>query len=297
MKRYFINGYNGKQIAVTEYAPEGEIKGILQIVHGMVEHAGRYDFIGNYLASQGYLVVMDDHRGHGFTDPDTLGYAEGDMWEDTIKDVAILTETMREKYPDLKLVIFGHSYGSFLTQRYIELYPENIDGVILGGTAKMDGFEVSLGKAVATVGRRFKGEKKPAKLIKKLTFDSYEKKLGGSFISSIPREAERYASDSKCSFICSYNFYYHFFKGLKTIYKKPALDAIDKNKPILIMSGDEDPVGSYGKSVKKLFETYKATGIKDVTLKLFEGVRHEYLNDISRSEASLLILGFLKHVC
>lgn len=297
MKRITLTAHDGKQIAVTEYAPSGYPKGILQIVHGMVEHAGRYDFIGNYLASQGYLVIMDDHRGHGFTDPDTLGFCEGDMWEDTIKDLAALSNYCHEAYPDLNLVIMGHSYGSFLTQRYIELYPENVSGTILGGTARMDGLQVTAGQVVANIGWKFKGKDKPAKLIKKLTFDSYEKKLGGSFISSIPREAERYANDSKCSFVCSYNFYKYFFKGLKSIYKKQSLACLDKDKPILIMSGDTDPVGDYGKSVKRLYETYKKAGVKDVTLRLFEGVRHEFLNDVSREEASLLILGFLNHLC
>lgn len=297
MKRFYLTAYDGKKIAITEYAPEGKPKGILQIVHGMAEHAGRYDFIGNYIASKGYLVIMDDHRAHGFTDPDTLGYCKGDIWEDTLKDIAELTSYCHKAYPDLKVVVMGHSYGSFLTQRYVELYPENVDGTILGGTARMDGAPVFFGKIVADAGKKIKGESKPAKLIKKMTFDAYEKKLKGSFISSIPREAERYTSDSKCAFVCSHNFYSSFFKGLKTVYKKEALACVDKNKPILIMSGKDDPVGDYGRSVTRLYETYLKSGVKDVTLKLFDGVRHEFLNDISREEASRLILGFLRHVC
>lgn len=264
MERYKIKGFDGKEITVTEWKPAGEIKGIVQISHGMVEHSLRYTEFARRLNEEGYLVFADDHRAHGETDKDNLGYSEGSIFENTLKDLYMLTEKYKNEYPDKKLVFFGHSYGSFLTQAYIQRYNLH-DAVIIGGSAKMSRGAALGGRAIADIGGFFKGKKAPAKLLKKLTFDDYNKKFKvGNFVSSIPAEVERYESDPYCSFVCSNNFYKNFMRGLLKLYKKKGLRGINKKTPVLLLAGKDDMVGSMGKAVEKLCKLYKKTGIERV---------------------------------
>ena len=287
-----------KPVSVCLWVPEGEKKGIVQISHGMAEHIMRYSHIAEYLCQNGYVVIGDDHRAHGLTDQHTLGYSDGDIAALTLSDMAAITAWVKKKYPGLKVVLFGHSYGSFLTQWYIQEHGDLIDGAILGGSAKMTGLIPFLGRHMANIGYRHKGGKATAMLMKKVTFDAYEKQLnGGSFISTISEETQKYLNDPLCAFACSYGFYKFFFKIFTIVYKKKNLEKIDKNKPLLIMSGDHDPVGSYGKTTTNLYKMYKNLGIKDLMFKLYTGVRHEYLNDISRKEAFADILAFADKVC
>lgn len=292
MKKIDFTASDGKTIKIAEWKPEGEIKGILQISHGMAEHSGRYEGLSNFLTGKGFMIIADDHRAHGETDRETLGYCKGDIYSDTVRDMAEITAFYKKEY-QVPVVLFGHSYGSFLTQGYIERYGDNIDGVIIGGSAKMDTIEVPFGLLVSTLLYGKEG-RKPANLLANASFGSYNKKFKeGTFISSILEECERYSQDELCGFICSYNFYRYFFKGLKTLYKKENYSKINKELPILLISGENDPVGKMSKSVKALYEFYKSIGIKEVELKLYEGVRHEYLNDTSRQDAYNKIMEYL----
>ena len=287
LRRYEWKTHDGKTLSVAEWKGEGELV-------GMVEHTGRYDAFASALAEQGFLVFADDHRGHGRTDESTLGYAPGDMFEDTLKDLAELSKKYKAEYPQLPLVLFGHSYGSFLTQGYIERYSAYLAGVVIGGSCCMKGNpSVGFGRMMADIGCACKGERAPAKLIAKATFGAYEKKLGGSFISSDPAEVERYRSDPYCSFVCSNHFYRCFFRGLKKIYRKKELEGIDRSLPIFLIAGNCDPVGQMGKGVKRLEAMYKKLGCKSVECLIMDGIRHEYLNDREAVAAREAIFGFI----
>lgn len=296
MKRLTFTAYDGKTISYVEWSVDSP-KAIVLIAHGMCEHILRYSYIAEKLNEQGYLVIGDDHRGHGETDKETFGYSDGNMYKDTLKDMAKLCKIYSEKYPKLNIILFSHSYGSFLAQRFIEKYHFYISGVILGGSASMSGVLPYAGGVVAWLGCTFKGKDKPAKLLNSMTFESYKKQLKkDSFISTIESEAKRYDDDPYCGFICSYNFYRAFFKGLREIYKKKNLQNLNKDLPMLIISGKDDPVGGFGKLTEKLYKTYKEAGVKDVTLKLYDGVLHEFLNDVSREEATSDIISFCDKV-
>lgn len=296
MNRLTFQAFDGKQISYVEW-PVDEPKAVVLIAHGMCEHIMRYEHIAESLNNAGYLAVGDDHRGHGSTDEETFGYSDGDMYHDTLKDMAMLCKIYKEKYPDLKIILFSHSYGSFLSQRFIEEYNEYLDGVILGGSANMKGALPVLGGIVASIGCTFKGKNKPARLLHNMTFETYKKQLGlDSFISTIESEAKRYEDDDRCGFVCSYNFYRCFFKGLREIYKKKNLAKLNKNMPMLIISGANDPVGGYSKLTAKLYYLYKEQGVKDVTLKLYDGVLHEFLNDVSKDESTRDIIEFCDKV-
>ena len=288
---------DGKTIHYKEWAAK-EPKAMLQISHGMAESTARYEKFAEYMAENGYLVFADDHRGHGKTD-NCSGYCDGDMFFNTLSDVAELSEIYKKAYPNLKLILFGHSFGSFLTQAYIENYGDKADGFIVGGSAYMKGVQVTAGKVVAKLNCFFGKKKKPANLIAKLSFGAYNKKYkdGTIFVSSVKEECDEYISHPECNFILSNGFYKSMFCAFKTLYTKKSADKIDLNKPILLISGKDDPVGEYGKSVDKLYEFYaENVGVKSVKKILYDGVRHEYLNDISREKAKNDILDFCNSV-
>lgn len=277
---------NGKSIFYRLWDEVQEPKGIVQIAHGMVEHTLRYDAFAKKCNEAGYIVVADEHRGHGNTDPDTLGYSDGDMFRETVEDMLFLMRMIKKDYPALPCILFGFSYGSFLTQYFIGKYMDETDGVILGGSNKNPAISVWAGKLVSDMGALFKGETAPAKLVKKLTFGMYDGRFKDKcFLSTNKESNERYFNDPFCSYTCSNNFYRCFFAGLKTLYNKKYAAGIVKNKPILIVSGEDDPVGDMGKGTRALYNYYREIGCTDVTLKLYPNSRHEFLNeDLSRAD-------------
>ncbi len=298
MKKLDFSGHDGKKITYREWLTESP-KGLVQIVHGMAESSDRYSAFAEYLASRGFIVFADDHRGHGETDPDRRGYSDGDMWNDTLEDLWRLNSAYREKYPDLPCVVFGHSYGSFLTQRFIELHGDVLDGAVIGGSAYLGGAAVTVGRWVAKLNCLFGGKDKPAKFIKAVTFDAYNKKYkdGTTFISQIPEECDKYADAWDCNFTLSNAFYKSFFSGVPQNYKAKNYSRIPKDLPILLVAGDGDPVGGYGKLVDKLYRFYKIkVGLRFVEKIIYPDVRHEYLNDTVRDEVRGEIAAFAEAV-
>ena len=276
-----FQSFDGKTISVTEWTDVENPKGIVQIIHGMVEYGGRYAHFAEYLNAHGYLVVADDHRGHGNTDPDTLGYCKGDMFADTVRDEGEITAYYKKKYPGLKYFVFGFSYGSFLTQSYIGKYGKEIDGAVIAGSNKKKDFEVYLGSFVAGLNNLFGRSKKPAKFIEKLSFGAYKKKFADKeWLIADAENNARYHADPFCSFTCSYRFYADFFRGLKKLYTKNYAKSLPRNLPLLLAAGSEDPVGDMGRGMQKLYVYYRyRAGLKDVKLTLFSGSRHEFLNE------------------
>ena len=288
-----FKSFDGKEIYVHEWLNVQNPKGVVQIVHGMTEHAARYAPFAAYLNEHGYLVVADDHRGHGKTDPDSLGFCPGDMFADTVKDEAALTDHYKSLYPGLKYFLFGFSYGSFLAQSYIGKYGDKLDGAVIGGSNHKKDFEVYLGSVVA----HLKGAKKPAKLIEKLSFGAYAKKFADrQWLSADADNNGTYAQDPFCGFTCSNRFYRDFFKGLKSLYTKKYIAGLKKDLPVLLVSGKDDPVGNMGKGVKKLHKFYtEKAGMKNVELVLFENSRHEFLNEKTDREKKWgTVLGFFE---
>ena len=292
-----FTSFDGKQIFVREWTDVERPCGVVQIAHGMEEHAGRYDRFARELNALGYAVVADDHRGHGDTDPDTLGYAPGDMFADTVEDMAGIAQRYRAKFAGVPYVLFGFSYGSFLTQAFIERHAGLLDGAIIAGSSKQKGGMVALGAAVAAIGCAFKGASAPAKLIDRLVFGGYDKKFDDrEFLSTDAENNERYYADPFCGFKCSYNFYRSFFRGLKGLYTKESAAGLDRELPLLLIAGAEDAVGG-AEGVGRLYDFYKKQGVKRVEKHLIEGSRHEFLNEREhRDEGVSQIAAFLRGV-
>lgn len=294
-----FTSFDGKVLKVTEWADVKEPIGVVQIAHGMNEYAARYDKFARRLNALGYIVVADDHRGHGQTDADTLGYSDGDMFDSTLKDMAAIAKKYREKYPKLKYVLFGFSYGSFLTQAFLERYARFLDGAIVAGSSRQNGAAVRAGLLLARTGGFFKGKAAPAKFVNNTVFGGYDKKTGGEkfdWLSVDSENNDRYRADPKCVFVCSNNFFIHFFKGLSGLYKKKNAVGLDRSLPLLLISGADDPVGGAA-GVGRLYDFYKKQGVRDVTKYLIADSRHEFLNEsVHFKEAFSVISDFLKKV-
>ena len=216
-----FTSHDGKKIKVYIWDEVKNPKAVVKIAHGMVEHSARYDDFARFLNGKGYIVVMNDHRGHGLTaERDSLGYEEGDMFTNNVLDQLTLLDYCREKY-NLPLFMAGHSYGSFVTQAVIEQHPD-VKGFVLFGSNYIKGISYTACGAVARNMCRHKGGRYPAQTIVNLSFKQYEKKIPGknAWLNRDEAEVKKYNEDEFCRFVCSANFYRTFMAGIKKLYKK-----------------------------------------------------------------------------
>lgn len=307
-KTFTFKASDGEEIFAYNWQPEDEnnnVKGIVQIAHGMAEAAHRYKRFAEKLVKEGYIVYANDHRGHGKTAPslDEIGYIGPDGYNRMVQDMKEFTDLIRDREnKDLPLFLFGHSMGSFLAQRYISHYGDNIQGVILSGTSGDQGFVLNIGISIAKREVAKKGPKARSPRLNNLSFGSYNKKFEPSrtefdWLTRDEKEVDKYMEDPYCGGIFTTSFYYDFFKGLKENFKKSNLENIPKNLPIYIFAGDKDPVGNMGKGVLKLVKCYQRLGIKDLEYKLYKDGRHEMLNEINRDEVMEDVINWLdKHI-
>lgn len=297
MKEFNFTGFGDYPINLAVWDQvEGEIKGVVQILHGMVEHIKRYDEFARFLNAHGYVVLGDDHRAHGVTAQGSLGVVpDGDCFADTVEDAILIGKYARETYK-APLLVFGHSYGSFLTQRYIQKCGE-MKAVVLCGSACMDIPDVKAGLCVAKMQAALFGEKKKANLIRKMSFGPYnnafkEEKKENAWLTRDDVRREAYNADPMCNYTMSIGFYTSFFSALSKLYSPEALSGISKDLPVFIISGDRDPVGGMGKLINRLYEVYKDNGLSHVEVKLYPEARHELLNELCREEVMGDVLTF-----
>lgn len=280
---------------------QGEVKGVLQISHGMTETALRYSYFAEKLNENGYIVYANDHRGHGDTakSKEELGYiADEDGFKWMVEDLSQLTDIIIEENPRKEVILFGHSMGSFLAQRYIEIYGDKIDKLILSGTNGRPDNITKIGEIIAKIEMKLKGRKHTSKLMDKLSFGDFNRNFKPNrtefdWLCGNEEAVDEYIANEKCGFICSSSFYYDLIKGLWTIHRKSELKRINKKLPIYIFAGDKDPVGNSGEGILNLYKLYKDLGIEDVSYKLYENGRHEMLNEKNRDEVIDDVLKFL----
>lgn len=298
-----IKANDGKELYIYCWDKVENPKAMIQIFHGMAEHAGRYKKFAEYLNKQGFIVYASDHRGHGKTAGiiEDLGYIGEDGFNKIVEDKHLIFEKMRQEHPKLPMFLFGHSFGSFISQEYILRYGSGLNGVILSGSAAQKGAQIHAGRVVTSIERFIFGERKHSNLMDTLSFGSFNKRFkkdGHKFawLSSDLNEVKKYEEDDFCGTVFSTGFFYYLMKGFRKLYKEERLASIPKELPIYIISGENDPVGGYGKLIKELFKIYKKTGIRDVQMKLYPGFRHEILNETNKNQVYMDILNWLNHI-
>ena len=302
-KEYNVEGKNAL-LRGTIYIPEdNNIKGIVELVHGMAEHRKRYERFCTFLSDNGYIAYIYDQLGHG--EPagslDNIGYMEDkDNLEAMVEDVKIVNEKLQNEFnkdKKLKMFLFGHSMGSFISQRYIQVYPNTIDGVILSGSNYTKSLLYSLGKMVAKMVVLFKGRKHRSKFLDNLSFGSYNKQIKNpktnfDWLSVNEENVNKYINDEYCGGLFTASYFYDLLKLFKKINK--GFKNIPNDLPIYLFSGDSDPVGNMGKGVEKLKNKYLQIGQKDVKLCMYRSYRHELLNEEIYDDVHKNILNWLE---
>ncbi len=296
----FVTALDGSEIYLRKWLPERDPRGIIQIAHGMTEHAGVYtDFIAALLEA-GYGVYAHDHKGHGKTvkrEEDYGHFKPNVGWNEAVSDVIFVSETIRKEqtYP---LFLLGHSMGSFLSRRAVQLKGELYDGFLISGTGGNPGLLGSIGHKVATIEMKLRGEKTKSPMLNFLSFGNFNSHFKPNrtkfdWLSSDNNQVDKYIADPLCGFICTTSFYRELFSGVLEVNKLEEFKKTPKNLPIHIFSGDRDPVGDMGKGVKEVYENYKKCGVKDVTLRLYENGRHEMFHEVNRDEVFQDLISWL----
>lgn len=265
------------------------VKAVFQIAHGMAEHGERYEDFANYLCSLGFAVFVNDHIGHGksVTSDDELGYfGENKGWDAFVEDERAFSEVIFKEYPDTPHIFFGHSMGSFIAREYIRRYgrDERISAAVFCGTSGTNPASAMAIKIADTVAKA-KGSKHRSNLINKIAFGPYnaktEKKTAFDWLSTDTDQVNKYIADKYCGFLFTAAGYKDLFTILTRVSGKNWYREMPEDIPILVISGEDDPVGAYGKGVKQVYNDLIKSGKKDVTLKIYPGMRHEILNEIN----------------
>ena len=278
-------------------------KGIVQLVHGMVDYVERYEELANFLTGEGYIFAGNHHLGHGKTaaNSDDFGFFGEDSSIDILlSDIHTMNRYLRDAFPTLPLVIFGHSMGSFLTRLYIEKYPHSIKGAVIHGTSgplKV----VGMGKLLAGMLVKINGPRYRSTTLAKIAFSGYNShfdKSEGAF-AWLTRDAEAikgHDDDPYSSFIFTVSAYKDLFTMLDNCNKKSWFESYPTDLPTLVMSGDEDPVGQYGKGPMYVYKHLLMSGSKNVALKIYSGARHELFLETNRQEVFADILAWLNEI-
>ncbi|MCM1192822.1 MAG: lysophospholipase [Butyrivibrio sp.] len=294
-EEFYYDSRDGKsKLHAVRYVPDNpeDIRCVVQIVHGMAEYIERYEEFAGFLTDRGCVVTGEDHMGHGKSVGKTEKYGyfcEQDPATVLVRDVHRLKKATQALYPDVPYVILGHSMGSFITRNYMFRYGTGISAAIIMGTGMQSPVLLKAAKALAHIQKAFYGPKHVSGLIDKLSFGSYNKRIENPATSAdwLSRDGERvakYTADPMCGFVFTANGFLTLFELISRVNRRENLERVPAKLPVLVISGDADPVGEYGKGVQKAYESLKAVGVENISLKLYEGGRHELLNETNRDE-------------
>lgn len=280
---------DGVELATYRWGAAGAPRAVVAIAHGMAEHAARYDEFARFLAAAGFEVEAHDHRGHGRTaaGPDDLGwFAERDGWRRVVDDLKERLSDMRRRHPGLKLILFAHSMGSFLAQQLLYERPELVDGVVLSGSNGRPLRLASIARLIARVERLRHGARGRSELLGKLSFGPFNRRFAPNrtdfdWLSRDTAQVDAYVADPLCGFACTTQFWIDLLDALPVLAKEKNRDRVPESLPLLIVSGDEDPVGV---NLAELVTGYRGNGMTHVAVRLYPGGRHEMLNETNRPE-------------
>lgn len=301
-KDFYFNSSTGKnKIHARMCVPDAEPRAIVQIIHGIAEYIDRYDEFMSFLADNGIIAVGTDHLGHGKSiesEEQTGFFAYDNGWDYVVRDEEVLRLAMHENYPELPIIVFGHSMGSFMARTLLIRYPDAFNAAIISGTGNQGAALVNGGLIMGNLVTGLKGAHHYSKFLNNLAFGSYNKiyenpKTEYDWLSRDEANVQKYIDDPLCGFIPSCSLFRDMMTGVKFITNKKNLTAMNKDMPVYFMSGDMDPVGECGKGVQKAYNNFLEAGMKDVSIKLYPGGRHEMLNEINKDEVYTDILAWL----
>jgi alpha-beta hydrolase superfamily lysophospholipase len=267
---------DGIELQTFRWAPEGSPRAVVQVQHGLAEHAARYRRFGQALTSAGYLVYAPDGRGSGRTAAGRYGEWGPDGWPGWVEDLARLNTRIRQDNPALKVALFGHSMGSFASQQYVLDHSGDIDALVLSGTTEVSGLAAML------------DSDEPADLS---AFNApFENRTGYEWLSRDESEVDAYVADEACGFAAPK------LTGIATLAQAAdpqRLAGIRSDLPILLVSGSDDPLAGGGAAVETVAQRYLEAGVRDVQVRIYPRARHELLNETNRDEVTADVMAFL----
>ena len=294
-EEFYFDSRDGKsRIHAVRYRPEdaGQIRCILQVVHGMAEYVERYEEFAAYLVERGFVVTGDDHLGHGKSvgEGGKQGYfCERDPATVLVRDVHRLKKLTEELYPGVPYVLMGHSMGSFIARNYLCRYGTGISGAVIMGTGMQPKAVLDMARLVAGIQKFFCGPMHVSRLLDRLAFGGYgkgitDRRTAFDWLSRDRERVDRYIADPMCGFTFTVNGFGALFELVLRLYSPENLAAVPRELPVYMVSGDADSVGDYGKGVRRAYDSLVAAGLTDIRLKLYPGGRHELLNETNRSQ-------------
>lgn len=274
-------------IHAAKYVPQDEnsVKAVIQIAHGMAEHLERYEAFADVLCENGFAVYINDHLGHGksVTSDDELGYfGEKDGWKNFIEDCHQLLKIAKKEFSGKPYIFFGHSMGSFVSRSFTFKYADELSGAVFCGTSGPNpAAKIAIG--IANAIGKIKGSHHRSKLIDNLAFGAYNKKFAGrtsfDWLSRDNDQVDKYIADKYCGFLFTAYGYRDMFSLLTSVSDDDWFNNYPKQLPVLIISGEMDPVGNYSKGVRAVYDKLREAGKDNVTLHIYPNGRHEILNE------------------
>lgn len=288
---FYVENY-GEKLFVRKFSPETEPIGVIQIVHGMISYSGRWYDTAKYFCDQGFVVFVSDLRGHGNSvkSKEVLGILDPDIgYKEIASDIDAIVNTYYPEYRLLPMFVIGHSFGSFITQYYLETYRKpNLKGIILSGTNGPRRLVMFLGKVACHLMTSICGYTNRATWLQKIMVNGYNSKFPedseAAWLSRDPEARETYEDSTENKFTISYGFCDTIVDVLHYIHRKKNMKLVPKDMPILMLTGSEDPLSDGGKRVDKLQKELTALGVKDITHVKYPGARHEPFNEINKDQ-------------
>lgn len=299
---YITSSDKKDRLHVCSWMPAQETDLIVQITHGMAEHIGRYSEFAEYLNQHGIGVIGHDTLGHGKSveNSSQLGFfstQDGDRW--LVQDIYRVNCLIRKKYPGCRIVLLGHSMGSFVARSFLTMHSEKVEGAILLGTGNQSRMLLFAGALLNQVIRIARGNFYRSELMNYLMLDSNNRYFADdpckSWLSCSEEEVLAYQTDALCGFRFTACGYRDFFRILKRLSVGKGTKRIGKRLPILLASGEDDPIGNFGKGVRAVYDGYQAAGIRDVSLHIYPGMRHELLHEREKERIFQEIYEWLKN--
>lgn len=290
---------DGVEVYLKKWYRPGKPKAIVQLSHGMAEHINRYEAFAEFLVERDIFVYGHDHRGHGNTGErqGMLGYfAKTDGFTKTVDDLHEISKIAKQEHPHMPLLLLGHSMGSFIARVYLQQYSEVIDGVILTGTGYFPTLTSKAGQRMAAMLPR----KEASGIMNTIAFGNYNKRIKHKntpfdWLSRDTAAVEKYMADPYAGFTPTASFFYDLMSGLILMNDHELNQSVRRNLPMLLISGEEDPVGNYGKGIWKTAEQYRKNGLRSIKVMLFTGGRHELLKEVNKQEVFFAIYNWLEN--
>ncbi len=301
---FTLTAPDGAALFVYRWLPQAPAKAVVQIAHGLTEHAGRYARLAQALTDSGYAVYAGDHRGHGRTAQrrEDLGFfAERDGWRACIDDLWRLNRRIAADHPGLPIVLLGHSMGSFMVQQFIAEHGEALAGAVLSGSYGKPPPLAALGRIIARLERWRLGARGRSALIHAFSFGAFNKPFApartpSDWLSRDEAEVDKYLADPLCGFRPTVQLWIDMLDAIAEIARPERQASIPKHLPVYVIGGTRDPVNANAKGLERLLAAYRRAGLTRVTHRFYPDARHELFNETNRDEVTRDLVAWLDGV-